>query len=48
MPGLPRQVLLYLFDEDKVTFFASGNLVGSLSADNDVYVVKARLTYHLQ
>jgi len=37
LSGLPRQVLLYLFDEDKVTFFASGNLVGSLSTDNDVY-----------
>ena len=35
-PSPKVQVLLYLFDEDKVTFFASGNLVGSLSPDNDV------------
>ncbi len=40
--------LLYLFEEDKVTFFADGNRAGSLSIDNDIYVVRARLTYHLQ
>ena len=40
--------LLYLFDEEKVTFFANGNRVGSLNTDNDFYVVRARLTYHFQ
>ncbi len=40
--------LFYGFDDDKVVFFADGKRAGSVSADNDFYVVQARLTYHLQ
>lgn len=40
--------LFYGFEEDKVVFFADGKRAGSVSADNDFYVVRARLTYHLQ
>ena len=40
--------LFYAFDEDKVDFFANGNRIRSLETDNDFYVVRARLTYHLQ
>jgi len=46
--SLGMEGLLYLFEDDKVTFISDGNRVGSLSTDNDVYVVRARLTYQLQ
>ena len=39
--------LFYAFDDDKVNFF-DGDRVRSIDSDNDFYVVRARLTYHLQ
>jgi hypothetical protein len=46
--SISMEGLFYGFEEDKIVFFADGKRAGSLSADNDFYAVRARLTYHLQ
>ena len=46
--NLGMEGLYYAFDDDKVEFFDNGNRVGSINSDNDFYVVRTPLTYHLQ
>jgi hypothetical protein len=45
--SLGMEGLYYAFEDDKARFFDNGNEVASINSDNDFYVVRARLTYHL-
>ena len=46
--SLGMEGLYYAFEDDKVLFFENGDQIATIHNDNDFYVVRARLTYHLQ
>ena len=46
--SLGMEGLYYAFEDDSVVFFDNdGGRVANIDSDNDFYVVRARLTYHL-
>ena len=40
--------LYYFFDDSKVDFFADGDKVDSIDINNDLFVARARLTFHFK
>ena len=47
--SLGMEGLYYAFDDTKIDVFDNnGDSIARIDNDNDFYVVRARLTYHLQ
>jgi hypothetical protein len=45
--SLGMEGLYYFFEDDEIKFLNNGVTVTDIDVDNDFYVVRARLTFHL-